>query len=261
MDIIRKLKSALAHSGLTEKEIAFYVQVLKSPQCSVFDLAKKTGISKDVAYFIYESLEEKGLVASASEGRSKKVVPKNTDSFIENLYTQGRKFYKAGDSMKEVRSLMPYLSLSDNIGEMTAMQTENVGEEWVDLTYMDWDYVLAYGNYELLVERMGTDPDKEFRNNRLKRGKKAYPLVFNPGTYTRKMITDDAKELRKTKVLDTPELRNSFVAVFPDKNTVAIWSRDENAILTGVKVNNPVMTRMHERMFRHFNHLSKELSS
>ncbi|MFA6521446.1 MAG: helix-turn-helix domain-containing protein [Candidatus Gracilibacteria bacterium] len=265
MDLVRKLKFALGSSGLTEDEIAFYVQVLKSPNCSILDNAKKAKIAKDKAYRIYEELSEKGLLAGSDEGKYKKISALPLKSYVENLYKKGRHLYRSADNLRELRPLLKFINVSENSSLPEVLSAENVGSDWVDFAYIDWETVLAYGNFEMLYELMGSDPDKEFMRLRLRRGKKAYPILSALGPYTREMIGKDNKEMRTTKVirdvLGHKELKNTFVMLAPDKNAVTIWVKNESGLVSGVKMENPVICKAHEDLFKYFNAVADSQSA
>jgi rRNA pseudouridine-1189 N-methylase Emg1 (Nep1/Mra1 family) len=255
MDIIKKLKLALSNSDLKEDEIAFYISVLKKPGATIFDIAKSAKIPKDRAYKIFSALEEKRLLSSAqtpnsSERKQKKIIANPIENFIETIYAKGRKFYRTADSLKQVK---PFLKLLNTPYEDVAIQSfgsEEMAENWVDLSYLNFDTCLAYGSFEMMVENMGVEADQQFMGRRVKRGKKAFPILTEIGKYSREMIINrDIRELRDTKVLETERLKNIFVTLFPDIDTISIWLKNREGKITGTQIKNPLIARLHEDIF------------
>lgn len=261
MDLARKLKLALSNSGLSEEEIAFYLSVLKTPGSTIYDYAKKANLPKDRAYKIYESLENKHLVTPQNnERKHKNIIAAPINNYIEKLYSLGRKFYQTADSLKEVNPYLKYLNVSEESSMIKSLSSETIAEDWVDLSYLNWEEVTGYGNFELMVNAMGNaEPDQAFMKRRVRRGKKAYPILSEVGEYTKKMLLSrDYKELRDTKILEVPELKNSFVAIFPDLDLISMWSKDKEGFVTGAQIKDPTICRLHQSIFTHFSHMADE---
>jgi|GEM_PF-1776042 len=261
MNIVAKLKLALSNSGLNDDEIAFYLNVLKHPGSSIYDIAQRADLPKDRAYKICESLEEKRLLSNDPASRKqKRLIANPLDSFAESLYSLGRKFYHTADSLKEVKPFLKYLNLTEK--DEAAIETfsaEQMTENWLDLAYMNWETVLAYGNFEMMYENMGADPDQLFMRRRVKRGKKAFPILSHLGPYTREVVLKrDKKELRHSKILKTNSLKDTWITLFPDKDTVSIWLRDQHGIIKGATIKNPLLTKLHEDLFHHFDEIAEE---
>lgn len=256
VDIIRQLKSLLISAGLTEAEIVFYVQVLKKPRSSIWDIAKRAGLPKDRAYKIFFALQEKGFLSFETIGKSKIISPLPLNEFIENMYGRGNKFYRIADSLKSIQPFFKYLNLPDPEGSISFLDSSRLAEDWVDLSYINWENVLVYGDFEMMINHMGVSADNEFMNRRLKRGKKAFPLLANPGAYTLDLAQRDYKEMRNTKIIHDEKLKNYFVCLLPDNDTVAVWMKDKDGLLKGVKIKNYVLTRLQEQTFNYLDSIA-----
>lgn len=270
MDIVSKLKLALANSGLQEDEIAFYISVLKKPGGSIYEIAKRSKLPKDRAYKIFHQLKEKKLIKVSEADKldpghkptpqirkHKQIEATSLDNFTESLYSKGRKFYQTADSLKEVKPFLKYLNLPEEETSIKTFGPEHSGEHWIDLSYTNWETVVAYGNFEMMYEGFGAAPDQVFKNRRVKRGKKAFPVLTNPGPYTWDMIVKkDNRELRDTKLLKTDKLNETFVAIFPDKDTISVWLKNEKGQLKGATIKNPLLRKLHEDLFQHFDEIA-----
>lgn len=248
---------SLASTGLTEEEIAFYVSVLKKPDSTIFDAAKHAKISKDKAYKIYDTLEAKKLITSESISKQKKLRATNLNSFIEDLYKEGRKYYHTADTFKEVKPFLPFLGLPDQDNTFRSISQAELAESYVDLSYMNWEKVLAYGNFEICLPIMGTDPDHEFMTRRVKRGKNAFPILANPGEFSMQVARNDYKEMRHTKLIYDKKLDDYFVFIFPEVNTTAIWLRDKEKKVTGAVIESPFLVNLHKKLFAHFDEIAE----
>lgn len=257
MDIIRKLKFALGNSGLSEEEISFYIHSLKKPNSTIFALAKNCKIPKDKAYKLFESLKNKQLLSADKEHKQKRIHAAPMNNFIEGLYKQGRNYYRQADSLKEIKTFLPFLSLPDQDDTFRSIGQEELAESYVDLSYLNWEEVLAYGNFEISLPIMGTDPDSEFMTRRVKRGKQAFPILANPGEFSMKVAHNDYKEMRHTKLIYDKKLDDYFVFIFPDINTTAIWLRDNEKKVSGAIIESSFLSNLHEKMFAHFSEIAE----
>lgn len=258
MDLIRKLKFALAASGLEEDEINFYINVLKKPGSTIFDIARSSKLPKDRAYKIFHDLtgkkllsEQKASFEQDSQRKHKHLVANPLESFIEDIYSKGRKFYHTADTLKEIKPFLSFLNLPASDTVIETFNAENLGEHWVDCSYMNWDSVLAYGNFEMMIDNMGRSPDQIFMRRRVQRGKKAYPTFTHVGQYTNEFILPrDDKELRQSKIRENEHLKNTWVTIFPDQDTISICLLDEKDKFSGAKIKNPIISKLHENIFK-----------
>lgn len=257
MDLVRKLKLALSNSGLSDEEIAFYIEVLKKPNNSIFDVAQKAHIGKDRAYKIYDLLEQKGLLAGSEEGKYKKIHACSLQGYLEELYRKGRQFYQAADRLKEVRPFLSFVNTKEESSLAKALNAENLPSDWVDFAGMDWEKVLVYGNFEMIIDVMGRDPDIDFMKIRMKRGKEALPILSTVGPYTMELARRDVNEMRRTKFINSDKLQNSFIMILPEIKTVNMWTKDpKSGIISGLSVKDPVLTSLHEDTFKYLDSVS-----
>lgn len=77
----------LQNIGLTDKEIAVYLELLREEKSSVLDLSKKTNILRTSVYPILDNLLEKGLVSEVKVGKKvyfQAEAPERIGSYIES---------------------------------------------------------------------------------------------------------------------------------------------------------------------------------
>lgn len=259
MDITRKLKKSLSLSGLTEEEIAFYISVLKKPNSSIYDIAKRSKLPKDRAYKIFESLEDKNLVKSDTSKRNKKILANSLQSFIEKISSQGRKLHQTADSLKELNPYLGFLGLPDQKVSFQTFSEAELGQQFLDIAYMDWECVLAYGSFDDILPFIGINADKEFVKKRIKKGKKALPVLANPGEYSwNEIINNDTKEIRTSSVIYDEKLRDFFVVLLPEQNKVSLWSKNKDGTASGALIESPILSQIHTNIYHYLRDLSQK---
>lgn len=243
MDIIRNLKSTLCASGLSEAEINFYIEALKKPR-TVYALAKATGLQKDKAYKISESLRDKKLL----ELKKGLLRACSLENFIENLLKEGRKYYKTADKLKEVRPFIKYLNESIHPGEIEVFSDDKLAEHFLDIVYLPGDRVLSYGNFEVMLPQIHENTDQTFVKKRVKSGRRAH-VILKPGPYTNtKVKPNDIREMRQTQFLEAEELNNFLVLAVEGSDKVSIWERDpKTEMISAVFVESPILANLHKR--------------
>lgn len=260
MELIRKLKSVLEKLNLSEKEIAFYVAVLKAPKSTVYEIAKKTGFQKDGAYQMFEQLKAKGLIDVQNNGARREILPVSLKKFSQDIYAKSCRLWRYAEALKELDPVLPFLDEARKTRSLEVFNVDQFPEHWEDLSYWNWEEVIAYGNFEMLlqVEKEALPADIKFRDQRTRRGRYANPLL-TPGPYTSELIKNDEREFRETRVLDIPELKDDLIVIFPSIEHVSMWSRSSDGKITGAFIHDAHMTQFHCRMHRYFKGIAQRV--
>lgn len=251
MDINRKLKELLIGSGLADDEVTFYLALLKNPERSVYEVSRQVKIPKDRAYQICENLKEKHLLRQDMGARkSFKIAP--LTGFIEKLNNQSRKLGRNAEKLNELKYFLPFLSGTEEDFAFDVFGHEEAGERFVDMTYLKWNQVFAYGDFESVLPAVTAEADHNFVRRRLKSGGKAFPVIANPQEYCWEyVIGKDDLEMRKTKVLYSEKLRNHFVIFAPEVNTTTIFTADKFGKVSGAVIKNPVVNQLHQGIYEY----------
>lgn len=253
MNATRKLKDLLLRTGLTDDEVRIFFAILRSPGNSIYGISKLVGIPKDRAYNIVESLEDKKLIARTPGGLKCNPITR----YGERLQSQSRRFNRIADALREMDPFMPFLGAVNDEESFYTFNHEQAGEQFLDLSYLKWDQVHAYGDFDTLLDTIKEDIDRKFVRNRLKRGKQCMAVCANPKDYTLKtVIGRDVLEKRVTKLLYDKNFDNFFVAVFPDIQRTTIWQKQDNGRYVGAIFNNPLISKVHERMHNYLFNIS-----
>lgn len=261
MDITRKLKEALISSGLSEEEMLFYLNVLKNPNSSIYETAKKSKIPKDKAYQIAELLEEKDLITSNSEGKYKKLKSASLKNYIEKIKNHGRKLERTADTLKEINPYLSIIGLPDQKISFKTYKNEELAEQFLDLSYLNWDYVLAYGSYDVFLQFVPIETDKQFVKTRVKKGKKCFPIIANPGEYSFEIARNDKNEIRKTRMFYDEKLKNYFIILLPETNKVSFWVNNEDGTASGAIIDSPILSQIHKNLYHHFEQFAQRPDS
>ena len=188
----------------------------------------------------------------------KKIKTTALSSFIEKLNSQGRKFHRSADNLKEIKPFLGFLSIPQIEDNLETYSEEEIGEKFVDLTYMRWEKVFALGNFEMALSIMGKSPDRQFVTRRIKRGGKAYPILANPGDYSLNVIAkNDYKEFRETKFIYNDKLANYFILTLPETETTSIWVKNENGLLSGATIRSQLLTKLHQDIYDYFSEIAE----
>lgn len=253
MDNLRKFRDLLRTSGLSDDEIVLFLAIYKNPGNSVFFYSKTINLPKDRVYILVQSLTQKKLISQQGE-RYKKLFVGSIDGFIASVSAEGRKLNRAAESLNSLKKILPNFSNKTKENSFESFSFDEFGERFVDLSFLKWDTVLGYGDFEFIVSQMGIEPDQDFVKRRMKRGGTCLPVVVNPGAYCKEyLIKRDESELRRTKVVYDKSLSNQFVTILPELDIVTIWSQDG-----GVFIKNALLSKVHQDMHKHLQDLSEK---
>lgn len=256
MSLIRKLQYSLDSLGLSEQEIAFYLAVVKNPDSTIFSVSKACGIPKDRCYKICEGLEDIKLISIKGE-RNRKLKALPLDHFISIAKSKGRKLQRSAQTLQEISPYLGYLQLDGNGEMIESYYGDDIGDKWLDLTYLNWDQVQAFGDFSVGIESVGEEVDKQFTKRRLKKGAKAYPILANPSGYSIKILQNDTQEMRHSKVINNEKLTNYFVTLVPDHDLTVLWSRDKEGWISGATIKSALMTDFYQKLYEHFHEQAK----
>lgn len=249
MDVLRTLRDTLDRAGLSEEEVRLYISALKKPD-TVYGLSRRCGLRKDKGYKIFESLRDRSLLEL--DGRT--VRSRGVYAFLEKLYTEGRKFYKIADRLREVQPFIKYLDERLFPGNIEVFSSSELAEHFLDLNYLNWNKIMSYGDFDGMFPALSVETDLTFIKRRLKNGRRAH-IILSPGDYSeRRLKPNDAREMRLTQILD-PETARTFegclALMFDGEDKISLWERDfKTGIISGAMIHSPVAANFHKRTHR-----------
>ncbi|MCK5624520.1 hypothetical protein KAI04_01640 [Candidatus Pacearchaeota archaeon] len=116
----------LQETGLNEKEVKIYLELLKQKLCTASKLAKLTKINRTTAYLELENLMQLGLVSYIIKNSKRYYQSANPRKLIEILETK----------KKKIKSILPKLELLHSTTEEVKIETYE-GKEGLKTFYQD----------------------------------------------------------------------------------------------------------------------------
>ena len=223
MAIHRKLRNLLLDTGLTEAETLVYLDLLKKPAEAVFDLIKRTGLSKSAVYRAFARLEFLQMVEKTKEG----IRALSLKVLVAELLTRERKLRKTAYKLKQ---LAPFLRAPrEAIEEFEAFYTpEQISEAYLFMSEIAYDVNFDFGDFENFLPLVGgIKSGVKFRNQRAKHAIN-HAICTVPGPNTDFFCTREAIQKYHNYVKYLPlDYQNNFV-IFSDTNDYVLFNNFED---------------------------------
>lgn len=199
---MEKIKEILTDIGLSEIESKFYLSNLESGSASIGELAKKTGIDRSTAYFVAEELKNKGFLEEDYKKYKKQVFVKDPSFLVEVIKKEKEKFDRRE---KELVSLLPQLTASYTVGDFKPVLRFYKGKKGLneirdDIFSTSTKEIFLYTNQKASEQVFSEKDMKDFIRRRVKKGISIKVLAIDKSANL-KLIQNDQKEIRKTRVL------------------------------------------------------------
>lgn len=138
-----EIKEALSQFGLNDREIKVYLCLLSNPGLTAYNLSQKTGIIRQTAYEIIDSLISKGIVSHAVKSGVKYFEAANPSKFKRILEEKS----KIMDSVLPMLEKMQNTNLAKPKVEMYE-GVEGLKSIYADIIKTKPSELLEYGNAE-----------------------------------------------------------------------------------------------------------------
>lgn len=231
----QRIESLLRRASLSEVEIRLYLFVLDHSSCSVSDAYRALKFSKSTVYRAFEKLSSLGVVTSQSSGWETKLHANSLSGLIRNLENEQRKNGRLISTLKAMESCNAFSS-SSRVSGLETLNAEETIERYIDLSEMKWSSMLGFGSWEDFNDRRNIiSTERQFINNRMKQGGKAFVVVTKDGPATREFIDYsndvDKKEDRVSKKIDLAQ-KPIWINVFDANSYVHLWNLDGKGDIT-----------------------------
>lgn len=249
MDLYEKIKIILAHAGLNEHEILFYLTLLKNPYSTVHTIAKKSGLNKNKAYQTFGVLKELGIVGHA--GTTQTVIPASFSNLINILNKKSRQLGRIADDLERINKMVPLLRAVKTKGDIRIYDSmDDIKEHYLDLLDLDWDNTWAYGSFEMFAKEIDPEIERKFILTRVKKGRRARGLYTVNGPFTQELVKQDSNELRTSRFLDGKQITDKWFHVFPASDLFVMWSKDKKTgAFTSLAIDNKELADFHKALF------------
>jgi len=222
----------LQQIGLTEKESSVYLAALEMGENPVHVIAQKAGVNRATAYFVLESLMEKGLCATVTRGK-KVFYMANSPEYLDSVFTLKKK--EIEEQQKKFKKILPELRLlsgkhSDQPTVKLFEGLDGVKNCLVEFTpekagVTDEPIRLVY-NRDLLVQAFSPSERDKLRSIRLKKNVKIKSL------FTLKEGDHPTTVTSERKRIDGEQYPISFdMEVYKDKLMISVYGKKVFAFL------------------------------
>jgi HTH-type transcriptional regulator, sugar sensing transcriptional regulator len=218
------LEKTLQKMGFDEKEARLYLALLELGEAGVQDIARKSGLKRTTVYHILESLKTRGIVSLAKKGKKTLFVAEDPRSIGEDIKEKEAIFKK---SLPELLSMANILEKKPQIRYFEGLA--GIKEAYRDeLTFPDNELLAWWSkSYEIFGQDFFYD---YYMPQRLK-NKISVRAIAPENEYTRRMKTEEEKQLRKMKLTPNIEQGMELEISLYGKNKISIKSFEEKFAL------------------------------
>ncbi|MBI2638703.1 hypothetical protein HYW83_03880 [Candidatus Peregrinibacteria bacterium] len=196
MAFYQKLRDLLFDAGLSEAEVLIYLELLKKPAETIWDLVQRTGFAKSVVYRAFSRLKELKIVEKNAVG----IRALSLKALVADLVKSERRLRNTAYRIKQIA---PFLRApQESIEEFETFYTpDQIAETYVDISQLNYGVSLDFGDFENFVTKSVGEikPTLQFRHNRLKKAINQ-AICTSYGPYTAHFCTKEAKERFKNHV-------------------------------------------------------------
>jgi sugar-specific transcriptional regulator TrmB len=214
--------TSLKELGLTDHEANLYLVSLKLGPSSIVTLAENLQISRPNVYKVIKNLENYGLAKFSDK-----------EKFARNFIVEPPTVLldKIRDKKRNLAEIDQNLTL--NLPELLAIYQQGTSDSKIKIykdksTYINIfnqsleeenKEILFFGSSKDFVQFVSWDVEKKWIEGRVKKG--IYIKVLSvPSDFSDRLLENDEKELRKTKVLESKDFSSSFMLF---GNKVVFW--------------------------------------
>ncbi len=225
----------LIEAGLGEAEVKVYLELLKSPVQTKWEVVKRTGLGRNKVYRSFEKLRELGMVDADNFGGIK---AKSLKSLVSSLQSSSR---KAGRLAKKIKNLSPYLHMKEEAVQDFEMiyDQDRLLEVYMMMSELEYNTVLDFGDFESFIPMLGGDLSLAFQFRKI-RAKHAdcKTICTTDGPFSRGMArTSSLKEYRAKMAIHNLDFKDKWI-IFSDDDDHVLFSDasgDEHSVLVRSK--------------------------
>jgi len=251
MRLKEQIQNLLQRAGLKEDEILFYMTLLTNQGKSIYEIGKKANLSKNRAYKAFSDLYERKIIGYTGNAQFKYIFTTSLEPLTNTLDRQTRLLGRTSDNLKKIDKLIPYLNSTEE-SSIEILEGENLTQNLYDILDEEWDTVFAYGDFDMFCENLGFEHEKAFIKNRVKKGKKGRGIFSSNGVYSKEVRSRDQNELRKSVIIDEPEMKNTWAYTYDKSNITNIWKKDENGNFSCTRIKNKAVSDFNKVIFDKF---------
>lgn len=256
MSLYKKLNTLLAQAGLKEAEILIYIELLKKPAQTKWEIVERTGLDRNSVYRAFEKLENYKMIEYSNEGLKGLSL-----KFLVNYLQNSNR--KQGKLVRKLKDVAPFLHCpADTVEEIeTYYRAEDIAEPYLFMAENCQDTNLDFGDFDSFIPTIGGIPIAcEFRRKRAEKSKH-HAIVTTTGDYSEYFCTRDSKERFKTQIdyINLP-LKNNFI-IFSDTGDYVMYNKvDEEGDISSVLVKSRIVADIQRAQFDMFSQKLENLN-
>lgn len=223
MSLYSHLEPLLLDAGLSESEVFVYLELLKKPVESRWDLVQRTGLSKSSVYRAFDRLLAQKLVESqGGEFRARSL-----KSLVGRLSNQSRKLNK---TIRKIKEIAPFLRTPhESVDSMDYFYTpDQIAEAYLFMAEQDYSVNLDFGDFEAFSPLVGgLSTTLQFREKRIQHaGHRALCTTFGPNSSYFCTKDSQVKYKSRVEVLNV-DFKGKFI-VFSDNGDYVLFNHFED---------------------------------
>lgn len=246
----KKLETLLIEAGLSEAEIKVYIELLKQPSQSKWELVNRTGLDKNQVYRAFDRLDALNIVKKDDNG----IEPKSLDSLVDSLESSQQKTQKLIEDMKK---FSPFLKIStEAVDDFQLLDAhDEIMNKFFMMSEVSYNTCLEFGDLERFIPTVLKDVEQmfKFRKKRHAKSSKNIALCTNNGPFTSCMMRkmDMEKFHSDVHILDV-NFKNQWL-IFSDTGNQVMFNyfTDKNKI-SSVLVNSKIVADAQRSQFDHY---------
>lgn len=176
----KQLKLLLVEAGLTESEVIVYLELLRKPSLSKWELVIRTGFDKNQIYRAFDRLNSLKMVEKNESG----IEALSLDYLLADLEASQKKTQHLAS---KIGKFSPFLKLpTEAISDFRILDTkEKILDKYIMMSEVKYDTCLDFGDLEKFVPVVGgLDSIFKFRENRFNQNAKNRAICTTIGPYT-----------------------------------------------------------------------------
>ncbi|MDD5074288.1 MAG: helix-turn-helix domain-containing protein [Candidatus Peribacteraceae bacterium] len=179
MNLSAQIGSLLLDCGFSEAEVRVYQELLKNPAATIWDLVKRTGLSKSSTYRAFDRLHALQAVENSEKG----IRARSLKHVVAEMQKQERSLRK---NILKLKEIAPYLHAagSESDGFETCYTPDQIRDAYLYMAQTNYGTNIDFGDFENLVPIIGgLDVPIAFRRDRMKHAThRAICTTFGPFT-------------------------------------------------------------------------------
>ncbi|MFA4815446.1 MAG: helix-turn-helix domain-containing protein [Candidatus Gracilibacteria bacterium] len=221
--------------GLTDREAAVYLFLLKKSPLTASELAYKKGLSIAGAYKIIHSLLEKKMIELEENKRPFRFKTTSLQKLTKYFEKQGRQWYRRSQQIKQLSHL-------EQLPEKSEFIVENeLSDFYLKLLSETPDFMGFMATYEAIVDIIGKNLENAFVQERIKKGFRAEGVMFQKTPLSEELCKRNWREKREFRYFPIKNYPCEFTYVYGDK--VASFSRSDEGKVEVVNIHSPSLAR------------------